>query len=158
MFVQLMNKEIVLVRSKIIVRSGPKEDKDVIYGYSLLASDDVCVLVSFSRNGAIYKVIKRNSDSGGVELIPDKSMGYICGHCLAIVQDNHKLDWHVSSQHLGPVKCKMCKSDYEDTQQLNSHKKTCSFECGVEGCELKHKKLIDAQRHYKKYLKTSTLS
>ena len=70
-----------------------------IYGYLLLASDDICVLVSSSLNGAIYKVIKSISDSVGVELFPDKSMGYICGHCLAILHDNHKLDQHMSCLH-----------------------------------------------------------
>ena len=153
-FIKNTSDTFVLVRSKIGVRASDSESKDLIYGSGIIKSTDRSLLITFSRNGALYRVKTYNHDTQCADLMPEKLMGYICGHCLTLLQDNHKLARHVSSQHLGPVKCKMCKAQFRDTQQLQMHVKMCSFPCGVEGCTEKHKMLIYAIRHKRKFLKS----
>ena len=112
----------MLVRSKIGVRASDMEDRDLIYGSGIIRENNRCLLITFCRNGAIYRV---NYDTECGDLVPEKMIGYICARCLTVLQDNHKLVRHVSSQHMGPVKCKMCKAEFLDTQQLQIHVKSC---------------------------------
>ena len=114
-------------------------------------------LVTLSKNGAFYTVRVEGTKTTDVSLVSGKLLGYSCVHCLHQIADHNQLRKHIAYQHCGPVKCKMCLEEMEDIQTLQKHAKLCSYPCGVEGCELKHKRVIEAQRHRRKFLKSSSI-
>ena len=147
------NQRMSLVKSKIGIRKSHSEDKDNLIGYAMLHSAEDDFFLTLSKNGAIYRIIINGSDPNDIELVTGKLLGYVCLHCLQQSWDSQKLDRHVSSQHFGPIKCKICQVDQEDVQALQKHTRVCFYPCGVEGCQLNHKRLIEAQRHKRKFLR-----
>ena len=93
-----------------------------------------------------------NDENVSVQAV--RSLGYLCYHCLEKYLTITKVKSHISSQHVGPVNCKMCGVDCEDLRVMNNHIKLCSYTCGVEGCERVHKRLSEAISHKNKFLKS----
>ena len=149
-----IDKDERLVKSKIGVRSSKSEDKDIVHGFSILPSEIGPLLFTISKIGALYRMKNAIDNSGNTYFITDKNMGYLCLYCLCQKADHKRLNVHIMSQHVGPVKCKMCYKEQLDVQALSEHIKSCSYDCGVEGCTVKHKRLIEAQSHMRKYLKS----
>ena len=147
-----INNDERIVKSKVCMRSSKSEEKDLIYGYSLLQYENCLRFVTLSKNGALYRMKTKDDIFNNKYLLGDKNLGYLCVHCLCLKADNKRLDEHVSTQHLGPVKCKMCFVQKEDVFELKKHLKLCSYACGVEGCDVKHLRLVEAKSHMRKYL------
>ena len=150
------DNETILVKSKIGMRMI-NEIKDLLLGYGMLDLGNKKSLVTLSKNGAFYTVRVEGTKTTDVSLVSGKLLGYSCVHCLHQIADHNQLRKHIAYQHCGPVKCKMCLEEMEDIQTLQKHAKLCSYPCGVEGCELKHKRVIEAQRHRRKFLKSSSI-
>ena len=149
--------ETMLVISKIGMWMS-NEINDFLLGYAML--DLVCkwkILGNIVQEWSILHCKSGREKTTDVSLVSGKLLGYSCVHCLHQIADHNQLRKHIAYQHCGPVKCKMCLEEMEDIQTLQKHAKLCSYPCGVEGCELKHKRVIEAQRHRRKFLKSSSI-
>ena len=131
-------------KSKSLVSTQP------LLGHTMIKTEDFSWLFLFD-NGAIYKMkFSENSD-----IIPKaKLVCYICRHCNTLFRGVNKLSLHIRALHRGPVKCSRCLAIQDDIQTLKLHQTSCSYQCGVLGCNTIHKRLRDALRHNKKYLKS----
>ena len=143
-----------LIKSQTSVKSSSFQEKEEIICYTCMITNHEWRLVSISKNGAIHSH-KKVEESGGTRLFPDKTLAYLCSYCRRICRDSQKVREHITNQHSGPVKCDKCDSYQEDLHELSKHKKSCSFACGVIGCQIVHLTKISANKHKMKYLKAN---
>ena len=144
----------ILVKSKVGIRSNTLVSKNFLSGHSYINQEGGLIIVTLSVNGAVYLHKYVQSDNGSKNINCEKILGYMCYHCITQYNDHTVMKRHIERQHLGPVICKMCGDNFEDLQELHIHQKCCSFKCKVPGCESSHKRLVEAQSHHKKYLKS----
>ena len=112
-------------------------------------------VLTLSKNRALYCMrMEDDDDPGCYNLTTEKMIRYLCSFCLGSFRCAKKLREHRLRQHLGPISCDMCSSLQEDILALKKHKVACSYPCEVEGCNILHKKIIQAMNHKKKYLKS----
>ena len=93
-------------RCKVGIRSTSSE-KYLLSGYSVLPFKDDLRVIILSKNCALYLMICiENNENVSVQVV--RSLGYLYYHCLEKYLTITKVKSHISSQHVGPVNCKMC--------------------------------------------------
>ena len=140
-----------LIRVKIGVKISDDDEKNISSGFSIIVVDESPIMISISRNGAVYPIRMQVNGVGFVSLTPQRMICYLCFLCLGKYKCSRKLTDHVSRQHHGPVLCDVCGTEQLDCHELKIHKNNCFFDCGVPGCNLMHKKRNVALNH-KKYI------
>ena len=144
----------ILDKPKIGKITTERQKKDKLVGIIYVKSDYTELLLSMSESGDLVRMEIERKDNSNLNLKTKKTFGYICRYCFAQFKDSTHLSRHVEKLHIGPVVCPMCSCPMSDVAELNTHKKTCSYDCGVPGCEMKHTRLEVALNHNKKYMKS----
>ena len=119
-----------LIKANTSLKSSSFQEKEELIGYSVMILNGECQLITISKNGALHS-LKKEQESGGSKLFPDKTLAYLCRYCLKICRDSQKVRHHITSQHSGPVSYDSCDSSQEDLHELANHKKSCFFLVGL---------------------------
>ena len=143
---------------KVGKRTSSSQKTEKFIGISLMKTNEQFSYICISSSGAMFKCCVTDNKSGSNLLMTEKTIQYLCRHCLTLCKDKNKQKEHISRNHLGPVKCPMCQMIIDDLKQLRSHRLTCSYPYGVPNCSLKHNRLAKAVNHHTKYLKSLKLN
>ena len=136
-------------------RTSKAQRQESVIGLSFLESESGLWPLCLTEGGGLFKTkIVTDQDTSRLSLETEKMLCCICRFCSRKFSDITQLNRHLSSQHSGPVFCKSCKTSMEDVTELNHHKESCSFPCGVNGCEMGHKTLVSAIAHRRKFTKS----
>ena len=71
-----------LIRVKIGVKLSDDDSKDISIGFSTVVVEGSPVMISISRNGAVYPIRIHKNEIGCVSLTPQRLIGYLCFLCL----------------------------------------------------------------------------